>query len=176
MLACDPHCHQPRRVSGDSLDHSWRRIELKLSVRCSMRSPPPATERVMADFSYVSTKRTSHWPGPMSWEASVRSASLSWSQRLSSPAATPIRRLISRRGRPPESSPPRTTSLQSHQLRTEQHRESRRWWPLKRSGPLAGRNRPKKTGFPTPRASTPGARRSPSSIPRPQQRGCGLVD
>jgi hypothetical protein len=27
----------------------WRRIELKLSVRCSMRSPPPATERVMAD-------------------------------------------------------------------------------------------------------------------------------
>src|ERR1700722_15540272 len=68
----DLHRHQPRRVSGDSLEHSWRRIELKLSVRCSMRSPPPATERVMADFPCSSTKRTSRWPAPMSWEAPVR--------------------------------------------------------------------------------------------------------
>jgi hypothetical protein len=68
----DPHCRQPRRISGDSLDHSWRRIELKLSVRCSMRSPPPAAERVMADFPCASTKRTSHWPAPMSREAPVR--------------------------------------------------------------------------------------------------------
>src|SRR5580704_18704857 len=65
-------CNQPRRVSGDSFDHSWRRIELKLSVRCSMRSPPLATERVMADFSCASTKQTSHWPAPMSWKAPVR--------------------------------------------------------------------------------------------------------
>ena len=36
-------------VEGASLDHSWRRIELKLSMRCSLRSPPLATERVMAD-------------------------------------------------------------------------------------------------------------------------------
>ena len=43
----------------------------------------------------------------MSWEAPCGSASLSWSQRLSSPAATPIRRLISHRGRPPKSSPAR---------------------------------------------------------------------
>ena len=35
----DPHSNQSRRVSRDSLDHSWRRLELKLSVRCSMRSP-----------------------------------------------------------------------------------------------------------------------------------------
>ena len=48
------------------IDHFWTRIELKLSVRCSMRSPPPATERVMADFSCASTKRTSHWSAPMS--------------------------------------------------------------------------------------------------------------
>jgi hypothetical protein len=68
----DLHRHQPCRVSGDSLDHSWRRIELKLSVRCSMRSPPLATERVMADFPCASTKRTSHWPAPMSREAPVR--------------------------------------------------------------------------------------------------------
>jgi hypothetical protein len=66
------HRHQPRRVSGDSLEHSWRRIELKLSVRCLMRLPLLATERVMADFSYVSPKRTSHWPAPMSREAPVR--------------------------------------------------------------------------------------------------------
>jgi hypothetical protein len=26
----------------------------------------------MADFSCASTKRTSHWPAPMSWEAPVR--------------------------------------------------------------------------------------------------------
>ncbi len=26
----------------------------------------------MADFSCASTKRTSHWPAPMSWEALVR--------------------------------------------------------------------------------------------------------
>ena len=55
--ACSPldaPSASPRK--GDSLDHSWRRIELKLSVRCSMRSPPPATERVMADFPCVSTK------------------------------------------------------------------------------------------------------------------------
>jgi hypothetical protein len=26
----------------------------------------------MADFSFASTKRTSHWPAPMSWEAPVR--------------------------------------------------------------------------------------------------------
>jgi hypothetical protein len=26
----------------------------------------------MADFSCASTKRTSHWPSPMSWEAPVR--------------------------------------------------------------------------------------------------------
>jgi hypothetical protein len=26
----------------------------------------------MADFSGASTKRTSHWPAPMSWEAPVR--------------------------------------------------------------------------------------------------------
>src|ERR1700733_10649019 len=71
--ACSPldaPSASPRK--GDSLDHSWRRIELKLSVRCSMRSPPPATERVMADFPCSSTKRTSHWPAPMSWEAPVR--------------------------------------------------------------------------------------------------------
>jgi hypothetical protein len=37
-----------------------RRIELKLRVGCSIRSPPPATERVMADFSCASTIRTSH--------------------------------------------------------------------------------------------------------------------
>jgi hypothetical protein len=46
----DLHRHQPRRVSGDSLEHSWRRIELKLSVRCSMRSPPLATTHLQPDF------------------------------------------------------------------------------------------------------------------------------
>jgi hypothetical protein len=70
--ACDPHCQQPRCVSGDSLDHSWRRIELKLSVRCSMKSPTPATERLMANFSCAATKRMSHWQAPMSREAPVR--------------------------------------------------------------------------------------------------------
>jgi hypothetical protein len=40
--------------------YSWPRAELKLSLRCSMRSPPLAAERVM-DFSCASTKRTSHW-------------------------------------------------------------------------------------------------------------------
>jgi hypothetical protein len=29
-------------------------------------------ERVMADFPCASTKRTSHWPARMSWEAPVR--------------------------------------------------------------------------------------------------------
>ena len=52
--------------------YSWRRRELKLRVRCSMRLPPQATERVMADFHCASTKRTSHWPAPMSQEAPVR--------------------------------------------------------------------------------------------------------
>jgi hypothetical protein len=37
-----------------------------------MRSPPPATERVMANFSRASTKRMSPWPAPMSREAPVR--------------------------------------------------------------------------------------------------------
>ena len=37
-----------------------------------MKSPPLATERVMADFSCASTKRTSYWPAPMSREAPVR--------------------------------------------------------------------------------------------------------
>ena len=37
-----------------------------------MRSPPPATERVMADFSCALTKRMSHWSAPMSQEAPVR--------------------------------------------------------------------------------------------------------
>ena len=91
------------------------------------------------------------------------SASLSWSQRLSSLAATPIRRLISRRGRPPESSLARTTilTIPSATHRTTpgiaavaaNRRRSSRSWPLKRRGPLAGRNRPKKTGSPAPRAS-----------------------
>jgi hypothetical protein len=37
-----------------------------------MRSPPPATERVMADFSCALTKRMSHWSAPMSQEAPMR--------------------------------------------------------------------------------------------------------
>jgi hypothetical protein len=36
-------------------------LESKLSLRCSMRSPPLARERVMADFPCCIDQRTSHW-------------------------------------------------------------------------------------------------------------------
>ena len=55
----------------------------------------------MADFSCASTKRTSHWPAPMSWEAPVRFRVSVVVAALVLPAATPIRRSISRRRRPP---------------------------------------------------------------------------
>ena len=65
-----------RRVSGDSFDHSWRRIQqLKLSGIALFNeiAPSGTTERVMADFSGASTKQTSHWPAPISsWKAPVR--------------------------------------------------------------------------------------------------------
>ena len=64
---------------------------------------------MMADFACASTKRTSHWPAPMSWEAPVRFARLCRaSQRFFSPAVTPIRRSIPRRSRRPRSSPATT--------------------------------------------------------------------
>jgi hypothetical protein len=60
------------RIAIGLAAYSWRRSKLKLRVRCSMRLPPQATERVMADFSCAWTKRTSHWPAPMSREAPVQ--------------------------------------------------------------------------------------------------------
>ena len=81
----------------------------------------------MADFSCASTKRTSHWPAPMSWEALVRFrvpvvvAALAYRlQRQSggqSLVADGLRGLRRPLGGP--------QSLQSHQLRTEQHRARR---------------------------------------------------
>jgi hypothetical protein len=59
------------RVAISLAAYSWRRFELKLSVRCSMRSPLPATERVMADFC-ASIKRTS----PVRFRVSVVVAAL----------------------------------------------------------------------------------------------------
>jgi hypothetical protein len=49
------------RIASSLVTYPWRRIELKLSVRCSMRYRHP--RRVMADFSCAS---------PMSREAPVR--------------------------------------------------------------------------------------------------------
>ena len=76
-----------------------------------MRSPPPATERVMADFSCASTKRTSHWPAPMSWEAPLRFrvSVVVAALVLTGCNANQEVNLSSRR--PPESSPARTTIL-----------------------------------------------------------------
>ena len=67
----------------------------------------------MADFSFASTKRTSHWPAPMSGKRPCGSASPSRSRRSHSRAATPIRGSISRRARTLRSSPAttRTTIL-----------------------------------------------------------------
>ena len=115
----------------------------------------------MADFSCASTKRTSQ--APMSWEAPVRFrvSVVVAALVLTGCNANQEVNLSSRR--PPESSPARTTilTIPSATHRTTpgiaavaaNRRRSSRSWPLKRRGPLAGRNRPKKTGSPAPRAS-----------------------
>jgi hypothetical protein len=62
-------------------------------------------ERVMDDLSSPSAKRTSHWPTLVSFRVSIVVGT------FFSQAATPIRRLISRRGRLAESLPVRITIL-----------------------------------------------------------------
>jgi hypothetical protein len=105
----DLHCQQPRRVSGDTLDHSGRRIELKLSVRCSMRSPPSATERVKADFLLRIDQTNVPLAGSNESGSARTVLRLGRGRSASpSPAATPIRRSIPRRSRPPRCSPAAT--------------------------------------------------------------------
>jgi len=131
----------------------------------------------MADFSCASTKRTSHWPAPMSWEALVRFrvpvvvAALAYRlQRQSggqSLVADGLRGLRRPLGGP--------QSLQSHQLRTEQHRAGRALSAGNRShrqrarrgdGGDPARHRGRQVP-PRPRVSNPCARRWPSSSEQP---------
>ena len=82
----------------------------------------------MAGFSCGSTKRTSYWPAPMSWEApprfrvSVVVAALALTGCNASQEVNP-----SSRTAPGVVAGAGLQSLQSYQLRTEQHREPQRW-------------------------------------------------
>ena len=87
----------------------------------------------MADFPCASTKRTSQWPAPMSWEKTVRFcvsvvvATLLLTGCNANQAINPS----GQSGRC--ANDPALRSLQSHQLRTEQHRECGRWRHLIKS-------------------------------------------
>jgi hypothetical protein len=61
----EPARHRPPRVFLAA-----QRIKVKGALFNEIATQ--ATERVMADFSCAWTKRTSHWPAPMSQEAPVR--------------------------------------------------------------------------------------------------------
>ena len=128
----------------------------------------------MADFPCASTKRTSHWPAPMSRERPCGSASLSWSQRFSSPAVTPIRRSI-----PPDR---RTAArmipaaiLTIPSASTEQHRECWRWrqiadaqaarWWLATTQPSAWCT-PRSDHRPSASVACAGWQGSPQCVPR----------